>query len=76
MRDLFRILIVGGIVVGAIWFYQSQQYDQPVKHFPDTSSSLQEYEEQEYEEEDGDQPGWSQAERATWRDGVNRRLMR
>jgi len=77
MRDLFRILIVGGIVVGAIWFYQSQQTDQPDRHSQDTSSSLQEYEEQEYEEEeDGDQPGWSQEERATWRDGVNRRLMR
>lgn len=72
MRDLFRILILGGIILGAIWFYQSQQNDQPVKHFPDTSSSLQEDEEQE---NDG-QPGWSQEERATWRDGVNRRLMR
>ena len=72
MRDLFRILIVGGIVVGAIWFYQSQQTDQPDRHSQDTSSSLQEYE----EEEDGDQSGWSQEERATWRDGVNRRLMR
>ena len=67
MRDLFRILILGGIVVGAIWFYQSQQTDQPEIRSPDTYSSLQ---------EDDGQPGWSQEERAIWRDGVNRRLMR
>ena len=72
MRGLFRILILGGIILGAIWFFQSQQSDQPVKHSPGTSSSLQENEEQE---NDG-QPGWSREERAIWRDGVNRRLMR
>ena len=72
MRDLFRILMLGGIVVGAIWFYQSQQPDQPEISSPDTYSSLQESDEQE---NDG-QPGWSREERAIWRDGVNRRLMR
>ena len=72
MRELFRIFILGGIVVGAIRFYQSQQSDQPEIRSLDTYSSLQEYEEQE----DDGQSGWSQEERATWRDGVNRRLMR
>ena len=67
MRDLFRILILGGIIIGAIWLYQSRQPDQTEKHSTDTYSSLQ--------ENDG-QPGWSQEERAIWRDGMNRRLIR
>ena len=76
MRDLIRLLILAVVVAGGIWFYQSRQLDDPDDNGPYTSDSL-ENGEQEYQEEDEDgEPGWSREERAIWRDGVNRRLMR
>ncbi|MES9937716.1 MAG: hypothetical protein ABW153_14825 [Sedimenticola sp.] len=72
MKDLFRILILGGIFAGVIWFFLSPQSDDSDNKSRKIFSSPQENEGQE---EDG-QPGWSQEERTIWRDNINRRLMR
>ncbi|MET0024958.1 MAG: hypothetical protein ABW085_11900 [Sedimenticola sp.] len=72
MKNLFRILILGGIFAGVIWFFLSPQPDHSDNKSRKIYSSPQKNEEQG---EDG-QPGWSQEERAIWRDNINRRLMR